>query len=73
MWVEWTIGRYGGVHGHGTTPGMFSLMWKNRAAKYLGAIGIAMPFVDVVIGTVTNVFAIFSFNGKAATGGILFP
>ena len=40
MWVEWTIGRHGGVHGHGTTPGMFSLMWKHPAAKYLGALGI---------------------------------
>jgi SNF family Na+-dependent transporter len=48
MWVEWTTGRLGGVHGHGTTPGMFSLMWKNRAAKYLGALGISLPFMIVV-------------------------
>ena len=68
MWVEWTIGRYGGVHGHGTTPGMFSLMWKNRAAKYLGAIGIAMPFVIVVyynfIESWTLGYAWFSATGK---------
>ena len=39
MWVEWSMGRHGGVHGHGTTPGMFALMWKHPAAKYLGAFG----------------------------------
>ncbi|HLP62362.1 MAG TPA: hypothetical protein VK186_26210 [Candidatus Deferrimicrobium sp.] len=33
MWVEWTVGRYGGTHNHGTTPGMFSLLWKNKASK----------------------------------------
>jgi len=26
MWVEWTIGRMGGAHGHGTTPGMLNLL-----------------------------------------------
>ena len=35
MWIEWTIGRYGGIRGHGTTPGMLQLMWKHPAAKYL--------------------------------------
>jgi len=43
MWVEWTIGRHGGVHGHGSTPGMFHLMWKHRASKYIGAFGIFLP------------------------------
>ncbi|MEW6071826.1 MAG: hypothetical protein AB1726_04420 [Planctomycetota bacterium] len=33
MWVEWMIGRIGGARGHGTTPGMFSLMWKHPVAK----------------------------------------
>ena len=68
MWVEWTIGRYGGVHGHGTTPGMFSLMWKNRAAKYFGALGIALPFVIVVyynfIESWTLGYAWFSATGR---------
>ncbi|MDQ1350910.1 MAG: neurotransmitter:Na+ symporter, family [Acidobacteriota bacterium] len=68
MWVEWTIGRYGGVHGHGTTPGMFSLMWKNKAAKYIGALGISMPFVIVVyynfIESWTLGYAWFSATGK---------
>jgi SNF family Na+-dependent transporter len=48
MWVEWTIGRMGGVKGHGTTPGMFHLLWKKAPSKYLGALGIVIPFVIVI-------------------------
>jgi len=68
MWVEWSMGRHGGVHGHGTTPGMFALMWKHPAAKYLGALGISLPFVIVVyynfIESWTLGFAWFSGTGK---------
>ncbi len=46
MWVEWTIGRYGGVFGHGTAPGVFHSLWeKNRFIKYFGVIGIFAPLV----------------------------
>jgi len=48
MWVEWTIGRHGGVHGHGSTPGMFHVMWKHRISKYIGAFGIFIPFAIAV-------------------------
>ncbi len=68
MWVEWTIGRYGGAHGHGTTPGMFSLMWRHPAAKYLGALGIVLPFTIVVYYTFieswTLAFSWFSGTGS---------
>lgn len=68
MWVEWTMGRHGGVHGHGTTPGMFSLLWRHPVAKYLGALGIALPFTIVVyynfIESWTLGFAWFSGTGK---------
>ena len=49
LWVEWAMGRYGGHHGHGTSPGMFDLLWKHPAAKYLGAFGLIIP-------TITNPF-----------------
>src|SRR5512135_3037647 len=46
MWIEWTIGRYGGGFGHSTAPGMFHSMWeKNRFIKYFGVIGIFGPVV----------------------------
>lgn len=44
MWIEWTIGRFGGGFGHSTAPGMFHSLWeKNRFIKYFGVIGIFGP------------------------------
>lgn len=40
MWMEWAIGRYGGKYGHGSAPGMFDVLWKNKLAKYVGASGL---------------------------------
>jgi SNF family Na+-dependent transporter len=64
MWVEWTIGRFGGNRGHGSTPGMFQLMWKHPIAKYVGAAGIFLPFGIAVyyayIESWTLAFAWFS-------------
>jgi SNF family Na+-dependent transporter len=68
MWVEWTIGRMGGLKGHGTTPGMFQIMWKKPASKYLGALGIVIPFVIVIyynfIESWCLGFSWFSLTGK---------
>ncbi|MFH1195573.1 MAG: sodium-dependent transporter [bacterium] len=46
MWIEWGIGRYGGKFGHGSAPGMFDVLWKNKIAKYFGAFGM---FSSVII------------------------
>lgn len=40
MWVEWTMGRYGGQFGHHSTPGIFHTMGRGRAWKYLGVLGL---------------------------------
>jgi len=68
MWVEWTIGRMGGAHGHGTTPGMLNLLWKKAPSKYLGALGIVIPFVIVIyynfIETWCLGYSWFSVTGK---------
>lgn len=40
IWLEWGIGRYGGKFRHGSTPGMFDVLWKNKIAKYVGTIGL---------------------------------
>ncbi|MCX5669771.1 MAG: sodium-dependent transporter [Planctomycetota bacterium] len=46
MWVEWTVGRFGGGFGHSTAPGVFHTLWnKNRFIKYFGVIGIFGPIV----------------------------
>ncbi len=68
MWVEWTIGRYGGRYGHGSTPGMLHVLWKNRLAKYLGALGIFLPFSIAVyyifIESWTLAYTFFSGTGR---------
>jgi SNF family Na+-dependent transporter len=46
MWMEWGIGRYGGKFGHGSSPGMFDVLWNNKISKYFGALGL---FVSTVI------------------------
>ena len=51
MWVEWGIGRYGGSIGHGTAPAVFDALWKNRAAKYIGILGIFLPLVILIYYT----------------------
>ncbi|MGH7587738.1 MAG: sodium-dependent transporter, partial [Gemmatimonadota bacterium] len=51
MWVEWSIGRHGGLRGHGATPGILQALWRNPIAKYVGAIGILIPFVVMVYYT----------------------
>ncbi len=67
MWMEWGIGRYGGRFGFGTIPRMFDGLWRNRFAKYIGVLGIAMPLVvfiyyTVIVGWLLG-FSFFSITG----------
>ena len=68
MWVEWTMGRYGGQFGHTTSPGMFARLWRSPSAKYLGALGIALPLLFTVYYTYieswTLSYAYFSARGS---------
>jgi len=67
MWIEWGIGRFGGKYGHGSTPGMFHYLWKHPISKYIGAIGITIPFALVVyynyIVSWTLAYSVFSLTG----------
>jgi SNF family Na+-dependent transporter len=51
MWMEWGMGRWGGARGHGTTPGMFQLLWRHPVAKYLGVLGLFTPTVIMIYYT----------------------
>lgn len=71
MWIEWGIGRFGGKYGHGTAPGMFHYLWKHPLAKYIGAVGLTIPFLLVIyynyIVSWTLAYSLFSFTGKYVT------
>lgn len=67
MWIEWGIGRYGGRFGQGSLPRMFDRLWNNRAAKYLGVLGLAIPLIlfsyyTLIIGWLLA-FTFFSITG----------
>lgn len=69
MWIEWTLGRYGGGFGHGTAPGIFHSLWqKNRFIKYFGVIGIFGPLVIFIYYTFieswTLAYSFFALTGK---------
>jgi len=67
MWIEWGIGRYGGKYRHGSTPGMFDVLWKNKLAKYFGALGLFISITILIYYTYieswTLGFSIFSLMG----------
>lgn len=68
MWVECAIGRYGGHHGRGHTAGMLDLLWRHPLAKYVGTLGVFVPFAVVCYyAYVTSWCLAFSFF--SATGG----
>jgi SNF family Na+-dependent transporter len=68
MWLEWTMGRYGGQFGHSTTAGQFDAMWKNKWAKYIGSIGISTPMLFAIyyiyIESWTLAYSFFSLTKK---------
>lgn len=44
-WAEWTLGRYGGERGFHSSPGIFHVLIRHPAGKYLGVIGVLAPVV----------------------------
>jgi NSS family neurotransmitter:Na+ symporter len=40
LWVEWAIGRHGGLFGHHSAPGMLDRLGRHWWLKYLGVFGI---------------------------------
>ena len=69
MWIEWTLGRFGGGFEHGTAPGIFHSIWqKNRFIKYFGVIGIFGPLVIFIYYTYieswTLAYSFFALLGK---------
>ncbi len=70
MWIEWGIGRHGGRFRHGSAPGMFDVIWKNKLAKYFGALGLFISITILIYYTYieswTLGFSIFSMFGLYA-------
>jgi len=67
MWMEWAIGRYGGRFGHGSAPLIFNRLWRHRAAKYFGTIGVFGPVAIFIYYTYIESWLLgycwYSING----------
>jgi neurotransmitter:Na+ symporter, NSS family len=48
LWVEWSMGRYGGVRGNHSTPFIFGEMGKHSFWKYFGVFGI---FTNIAVAS----------------------
>jgi SNF family Na+-dependent transporter len=44
-WAEWTMGRYGGNRGFNSAPGIYSVIWRHKLARYFGAFAMLIPLV----------------------------
>lgn len=44
-WAEWTMGRYGGMRGFNSAPGIFCAVTGKRWARYLAAPALLIPLV----------------------------
>jgi SNF family Na+-dependent transporter len=71
LFIEWSIGRYGGQYGHHTTPFTFNRMSKAALWKYIGVFGIfsniaiASYYCYIESWTMSYVYhsAVGTFNG----------
>jgi SNF family Na+-dependent transporter len=76
MLIEWTLGRYGGIHGYGTAPSIFTIATRNHLLKFFGVIGIFAPIVIFIYYTYVESWLLgFAFQSlfgslmQAATDG----
>jgi len=70
MWLEWALGRCGGALGRHSLPGIYHVVTGRRWAKYVGVLGIYVPFVILVYYTYieswTLAYGVYSVLGRFA-------
>ncbi len=80
MWLEWSMGRYGGARGKHNLPAIFSVLSPQRRwVRYLGVLGLFMPLVISVYYTYVTSWmlgysvmaAIGTFHGVADKTGFV--
>ena len=72
-WAEWTMGRYGGIRGFNSAPGIYSVIWRHPAAKYFGTLALIVPLIIymyyVLVESWCLSYAISYLSGDLITGG----
>ena len=71
-WAEWTMGRYAGMKGFNSAPGIFTVIWRHPLAKYLGGPALLIPLIIymyyVLIEAWCLGYAISYLNGDLMLG-----
>jgi SNF family Na+-dependent transporter len=67
MWLEWSMGRYGGIFGHRSTPGMFGRMTRSRWGTVVGSLGVSLPLLFAIYYTYIESWT-FAYATFTATG-----
>jgi SNF family Na+-dependent transporter len=44
-WCEWTLGRYGGLKGFNSAPGIFRVFTRSGKSMYIGVLALIVPLV----------------------------
>lgn len=72
-WAEWTMGRFAGIRGFNSAPGIYSAIWRNGISKYFGGLGVLIPLVIYMYYLVIEgwclAYAWFYLNGSMAEVG----
>ena len=64
------MGRYGGTKGFNSAPGIYSMIWRNRAAKYFGAIALMIPLIIYMYYVVIEAWCL-GYAIKYITGALV--
>jgi SNF family Na+-dependent transporter len=68
MWVEWSMGRWGGARGQGSLPGIYELILKSKLGRFMGLLGLWIPLTIgsyyIFITSWTLAYSVFSLFGS---------
>jgi len=72
-WAEWTLGRYGGQRGFHSSPGIFQVLIRHPAGKYIGILGVLAPVIIymyyVYIEAWVLAYSCYFLTGRLDLGG----
>jgi SNF family Na+-dependent transporter len=70
IWIEWTMGRYGGQFGHHSAPGILQSMGRAPFWKYLGVFGLWANLIVAAFYIYIESWTL-AYAGWSAAGGFM--
>lgn len=68
-WTEWAMGRYGGAHGHNSSPGIYRAIWRHPAAPYFGVLAMVIPVIIYMYYVYIEAWCL-AYSLRYLTGGM---